>query len=277
MARRRPYVAAMRLALSLAILVAGASAATAKTPLPERAEHSVYDAAGVIDDAREQSIEAINRQLFERARVAVVVITVPRLVDETIEELAVRVQHDWGVGERGKDESVVIALSVEDRKIFLATGYGSEGYLPDGKVGAIRDLATPALRANDYAAGLYTADLAIAQVAAAAHNVAIDGAPAAPPRLHGDDDNAGTLTIGLVLGALLLFGVMRRRGRGGPGGGGGGFSSFTTGAAFCSMLDDRGPGSSWGGSSGGGGSGGGGGFGGFGGGSGGGGGAGGSF
>jgi len=262
----------MRLALSVAVLVAGASAAAAKTPLPERADHSVYDAAGVIDDARERSIEALNRQLFERAGVAVVLVTVPRLVDETIEELAVRVQHDWGVGVRGKDESVVIALSVDDRKIFLATGYGSEGYLPDGKVGAIRDLATPALRASDFAGGLYTADLAIAQVAAAAHHVTLDGVPAAPQRLRGDDDSAGLLTIGLVLGALVLFGVLGRRGRGGPGGGGG-LGSFVAGAALGSMLGNRGQGSSWGG----GGSGGGGGFGGFGGGSGGGGGAGGSF
>jgi uncharacterized protein len=264
----------MRLALSLAILVAGASVAAAKTPLPERADRSVYDTAGVIDDARKQAIEAIDRQLFERARVAVVVVTVQRLVDETIEELAVRVQHDWGVGERGKDESVVIALSVDDRKIFLATGYGSEGYLPDGKVGAIRDLATPALRSNDYSAGLFTADLAVAQTAAAAHNIAIDGVPAAPQRLRSTgDDDSGVLVVVLVLGAILVFGLLGRRGRGGPGGGGG--RGLLAGAAYGSLLG-RGQGS-WGIGSGGGGDSGGGGFGGFGGGSGGGGGAGGSF
>jgi len=97
--------------MALAILVAGATGAAAKTPLPERADRSVYDVANVIDDAREQQIEAIDRELFARARVAVVVVTVPQLVDETISELALRVQHDWGVGERGKDESVVIAVS----------------------------------------------------------------------------------------------------------------------------------------------------------------------
>jgi hypothetical protein len=156
----------MRAVLVSCVLLAGATRAWAVTPLPDRGDHSVYDAANVIDDARERALEAINSELVQRAGVAVVVITVPHLVDETISDLAVRVQHDWGVGQRGKDESVVIALSVEDRKIFLATGYGSEGYLPDGKVGQIRDLATPALRGNDYSAGIYAADVAVAQAAA---------------------------------------------------------------------------------------------------------------
>lgn len=262
----------MRIVLALSVLVATATAASAATPLPPRGDHSVYDTASVIDDVREQQIEAINTELMQRAGVAVVVVTVPKLVDETISELAVRVQHDWGVGVKGKDESVVIALAVEDRKIFLATGYGSEGYLPDGKVGAIRDLATPSLRKNDYSTGLYTADLAVAQAAAAAHNVTLSGVPAAPVAQREAPNGVGTLILFGVV-ALLVLGGMFGRGRGGPGGGGG-FGSFATGALLGSLLGgNRGGWGSGGGSD----SGGGGGFGGFGGGSGGGGGAGGSF
>jgi uncharacterized protein len=262
----------MRAVLALAILVASATSAAAKTPLPPRGDHSVYDAANVIDDVRERQIEAINTDLFNQARVAIVVVTVPKLVDETISDLAVRVQHDWGVGERGKDESVVIALSVEDRKIFLATGYGSEGYLPDGKVGEIRDRATPFLRANDFSSGLYAADLACAQVAAAAHGITLSGVPAAPPAARGTADVPSLVVFVFVIVAILAAGVLGRRGRGGPGGGGG-FGGFWAGALLGSLLGNRDRNSSWGG---GGGSGGGG-FGGFGGGSGGGGGAGGDF
>jgi uncharacterized protein len=262
----------MRAVLALAFVVASATHAAASTPLPERGDHSVYDAANVIDDARERALEAINTELFARAGVAVVVITVPQLVDETISELAVRVQHDWGVGQRGKDESVVIALSVADRKIFLATGYGSESYLPDGKVGEIRDLATPFLRTNDFSAGLYTADLAIAQTAAAAHGVTLAGAAAAPlPRARGGGDS-GWLTL-VFLGIIIVVGALASRGRGGRGGGGG-FGSFWIGALLGGLLGNRGRGG-WGGGDGGGDAGGG--FGGFGGGGGGGGGAGGNF
>jgi uncharacterized protein len=264
----------MRVALALAVIFASATRAGAVTPLPERGDHSVYDAANVIDDARERAMEAINTELFQRAGVAVVVITVPRLVDETISDLALRVQHDWGVGQRGKDESVVIALSVEDRKIFLATGYGSESYLPDGKVGEIRDLATPSLRTNDFSAGLYSADLAVAQTAAAAHGVTLTGAAAAPLPQARHRNDSGVLIL-VVFGIIAIVGALASRGRGGRGGGGG-FGGFWLGALLGGMFGNRG-GGGWGGGGGGGGDAGGGGFGGFGGGSGGGGGAGGDF
>jgi uncharacterized protein len=260
----------MRVVLALAALVVTATVASAATPLPARGDHSVYDAANVIDDVREQQMEAINRELFDRAGVAVVVVTVPKLVDETISDLAVRVQHDWGVGVKGKDESVVIALAVEDRKIFLATGYGSEGYLPDGKVGEIRDRATPALRQNDYATGLYTADLAVAQAAAAAHNITLTGVPAAPPPARAQPSSNLFNLIFLGVFVLIAVGGIFGR-RGGPGGG---LGSFATGAVLGSLF---GRGGGWGGGGGGGSDSGGGGFGGFGGGSGGGGGAGGNF
>lgn len=257
----------MRGVLALAVLVAAATTALANTPLPARGDHSVYDAAGVIDDAHEQQLEATNTELMQRAGVAIVVLTVPKLVDETISELAVRVQQEWGVGIKGKDEGVVIALSVADRKIFLATGYGSEGYLPDGKVGEIRDRATPALRANDFAGGLVLADLGVAQVAAAAHHVTLTGVPAMAATQRADEQSNLVTLIFLGVFALVAIGGMFR-GRGGRGGGGG-FGSFAAGALLGSLFG-RGGGSGGGGSGGGG-------FGGFGGGGGGGGGAGGSF
>jgi uncharacterized protein len=256
----------MRVVLALAVLVVTATTASANTPLPARGDHSVYDAAGVIDPARTQQLEATNTELMQRAGVAIVVVTVPKLVDETISELAVRVQQAWGVGGKGKDESVVIALAVEDRKIFLATGYGSEGYLPDGKVGELRDRATPALRANDFAAGLVIADLAVAQVAAAAHNVTLTGVPAMAATRRADEPSNVMTLIFLGVFALVAIGGMFR-GRGGRGGGG--FGSFAAGALLGSLFG-RGGGGGGGGDGGGGG-------GGFGGGGGGGGGAGGSF
>jgi uncharacterized protein len=141
--------------------------------------------------------------------------------------------------------------------------------LPDGKVGQIRDLATPALRANDYSTGLFTADLAIAQAAAAAHGVAIDGVPAgsAPNQLRGDDDDLrGVLGIAAVLGIVLMIGLIGRRRRDYDGRGR--FRGVVDSTMVGGMVGER---DLDGGGDGGGG------FGGFGGGSGGGGGAGGSF
>jgi len=252
--------------LAVVALVLATAPAHALTPLPTRADHSVYDAAGVIDAATEARLEALDTELFAKAGVAMVVVTVPKLDGETIDQLAVRVQHDWGVGAKGKDESVVVAVAIAERKIFIATGYGSEGYLPDGKVGEIRDRARPLLAANDYAHGLLQIAQEIAPIAAAAHQVALDDSvrpTAAPVRDTGCGSTIPTLVFFAVFAVIALLG---RRG-----GGGGGLGAFLPGVLLGSMFGrGRGGGGDLGG-------GGGGGFGGFGGGSGGGGGAGGDF
>ncbi len=252
----------MRIALLAGLVAFATGTAAAVTPLPARSDHSVYDAAGVIDAPRVAQLEAIDTELMQKAGVAIVIVTVPKLVDETIDQLAVRVQHDWGVGVKGKDESVVIALSVADRKIFIATGYGSEGYLPDGKVGELRDRAHDALHAGDFAGGLLSIDREAAAIAAASHHVTLTGVASAPvPQDDGCAGNVGTIGTFALFALFILFRLRR-------GGGGGGLGAFLGGAMLGGLFGRGGSSSS---------SGGGGGFGGFGGGSGGGGGAGGNF
>lgn len=249
----------MRTALIAALVVFATSIAGAVTPLPPRGDHSVFDGANVIEPQTEATIEAIGTELMHKAGVAMVFVTVAKLEGETIEQLAVRVQHDWGVGTAAKDESVVVAVAVEDRKIFIATGYGSEGYLPDGKVGEIRDHARAKLHAGDFSGALLQIAREVAPIAAAEHGVTLDGAPATVRR---DDGCQGGSPLVIMFVVLMAAGLFGRRG----GGGGGG---FLAGALLGSMFG-RGGGGGGGGDHGGG-------FGGFGGGSGGGGGAGGDF
>lgn len=235
--------------------------ALALTALPAKTDASVYDQAGVLDATTAARIEALDDDLWKKAGVAQVVVTVLKLEGETIEQLAVRVQHDWGVGAKGKDESVVIALSKDDHKIFIATGYGSEGYLPDGKVGALRDRATPLLHAGKYGEGLLQLTKELAAVAAAEHHVTLDDSVPVPAEVE-SDAKSGPITWIVIFGIFVAVALLTRRRGGGGGGGwfmpmGGGF-----GSGFGSDGDHGG---------------GGGGFGGFGGGSGGGGGAGGDF
>jgi len=271
--------ASLPLVVLLALAVSPAIAA-AVTPLPPRTDTAVHDAAGVIDPQNAASIEALSTELRQKTGAAIIVLTVPRLVDETIEDLAVRAGQTWGLGQKGRDEGVVIALSVEDRKIFIATGYGAEGYLPDGKVGAIRDEARPLLGNGDYGGGLWLITQRAAQAAATEHNATLTGTAELPPAPSG---RRGSGCTGSVLGLLLLLfllGGLAGGGRGGRGGGrglrgGGGWGGFLLGAALGNLLGGGGRGGFGGGGFGGGG--GGGGFGGFGGGGFGGGGAGGDF
>lgn len=207
----------------------------AETRLPPRTDRGVYDVASVIDPQSEQLIERINHELYSRAGVAIVVLTVPRLEDETIDELAVRVGHTWGIGDEGRDRGLVIALAVEERRIFVATGYGTEEYLPDGRVGALIDeQAIPYLRANRFSEALLRLDAALAQISAEHYGVRLE--LSGMPRTEGPArPEPGPLQF--VFGVLalialaylairhprLFFLLMLSMGRGGDRRGGSGF------------------------------------------------------
>lgn len=214
--------------------------AQAATPLPERrAQQWVYDQAEVIPPAQEESMERLNRELFQKTDVALVVVTVPALEDEAIAEFAVRVGQTWGVGLEGQDRGLVIAFSRDDRKIFVATGYGTEGYLPDGRVGAILDeQVIPDLQQNEFGRGLARANAAFATASAEEYGATLTGQVQVPP--PSSRERSGELSIvKIVSGAfLLLLGLyvavrhprffflallMMMRGGGGGGFGGGGF------------------------------------------------------
>lgn len=240
------------------VLVAAVSAAVAATPLPPRSDRLVYDTAGVIDDSAERELEARHRELLAKAGVALVVVTVPGLVDETIDELAVRVGQSWGVGETGQDRGLVVALARDDRKIFVATGYGTEGYLPDGRVGALLDEhALPYLKQGQFSDGVVSLSNALLSVSAREYGVTLTGSPATTQRPEQPRGGLGSvlrivlLMLGMVgfallawrhptLAAVLLFtGMGRSRGGVGFGGGmgsggfgGGGFGGGGAGRGF---------------------------------------------
>jgi len=228
------------------LAVLGFVVSAAATPLPARTDRSIYDAAGVIDDAAEARLENMHRELFSKSGVAIVLVTVPRLENETIDQLAVRVGQGWGVGRKGQDRGLVVAFALEDRKIYVATGYGTEEYLPDGRIGAILDrYAVPSLRLDRFSEGLVALDEALVAASAEQYGVTVTGAPPPPPRTATDQPGPGSLVF-IVLALVVFVWMARRhprllgwfvlgnllggrRGRGGDddfGGSGGGFGGF---------------------------------------------------
>lgn len=188
-------------------------------------------------------MERRHAELYRKSGAAIVAITVSRLEDETLSDFAVRVGHEWGAGKKGEDRGIVIAVTTEEPHIFVATGYGVEGFLPDGRVGAILDrYAVSPLRARDFSAALVQTSGALLAACAAEYGVTIEGIePAGPAHRSG---RAGWSALLPIVFFFLLFLAFRifvipvgrgRRGRamwygggfgGGSGGGGGGFGGF---------------------------------------------------
>ena len=188
--------------------------------------------------------------------------------DVDISTYAFELGETWGVGQAGKDNGAVLLVAVDDRKVFIATGYGLEGAITDAEAGRIiRNVITPNFRQGRFYQGLDEATDAL--IDAARGEFTADERPRRTPGGGGGLDMT-TLFILLIIAYFVFNGI--RGGGGGPGRRG----RRRRGGSYPIIIGPGwGGGGSWGGSGGGGF--GGGGFGGFGGGGFGGGGAGGSW
>lgn len=85
----------------------------------------------------------------------IAVLTVPTLHGDSVEEYAVRVFEQWKLGQKGRDNGVLVVVVPQDRRMRIEVGYGLEGTLPDAAAGRIiRDVMTPRFRAGDYDGGV---------------------------------------------------------------------------------------------------------------------------
>ena len=218
--------------LSTVLLSLPALAAAQNIPTPRG---FVTDQAGVIDAATESSIDRLLTELQQKTGAEIAVLTVQTTAPLDDFTYAMQVADKWKVGKQGEDTGLLMVVAVQDRKIRVVTGYGVEGMLPDGLVGAIQDQEMlPAFRAGNMAEGIWRGVAALAQRIAQSRGVELSGMPAARPPAAAPQVPLWLILLVVVLACLIISrlggpGSGIRRGRGGPvilpggfGGGGGG-------------------------------------------------------
>ncbi|NLO01914.1 MAG: TPM domain-containing protein [Bacteroidales bacterium] len=120
----------------------------------------VNDFAGVLSPDQINSLENSLVQFDRETSTQIVIVTIKDLQGYDPGDFAFRIGESWGVGQKGKNNGVVILVKPktdnEKGRIFIATGYGLEGVLPDAVVnGAVIDNEIiPHFRQNDYYKGL---------------------------------------------------------------------------------------------------------------------------
>lgn len=115
----------------------------------------VNDFANVISDADEQAIYNKGVYLNENTTAQVVVVTVDTVGEQEISDFALELGRNWGVGDKEKDNGIVILLAVNDRNIDIEVGYGLEGAMTDSKTGRILDTyGVPYFSEDNFSEGL---------------------------------------------------------------------------------------------------------------------------
>ena len=213
----------------------------------------VNDAAGILNPTEVATLEKKLVALDDSSSNQIVVVIVPSLDDYPIEDYAIKLFRDWGIGSKEKNNGILLLISVNDRKTRIEVGYGLEGAIPDITAKSIIDNdITPNFKKNAYFEGINKATDNLAKAAVGEYKA---------PRAKGKMGAKGFIILVIIIFVIVAIVGSRGNGTGGSSIRGGGFSDFATGMLLGSLLGGggRGGGSDWGG--------GGGGFGGFGGGS----------
>jgi uncharacterized protein len=164
---------------------------------------TVNDLVGVLSPNETAMLEKKLRQYMDSTSTQIILVTIPTVGDDAIEDVALKILRDWGVGQKDKGNGVVMLCAMNDRKIFIATGYGIEGALPDLICRRIIDNdIKPAFRQKQYYQGFDAATTTIIKRASG--------------EFQGDPDleSGGGDAIFIILFMLILFFIIFRANRG---------------------------------------------------------------
>ncbi len=194
-------------------------------------DYYVQDHANVLSSEQKEELNRYGQQLNDATGAELAVLTLPGIGDEAIAEFAVIALREYGLGKKGEDNGALLIVTTERdqegrREIYLTTGYGLEGALPDGKIGRIFDeLAIPYLKQERPDAAIVEAYKAFYNEIAAEYNWDGEIAPVTAPDQQKSDSDFG---IPFPIIVLIIIYILYRIGRngGGRGGGGGGSGRY---------------------------------------------------
>jgi uncharacterized protein len=177
----------------------------------------VNDYAGLIPADRALALEQRLARFEHDTGHQIVVLTIPSLKGESLEDFSIRVADAWKIGKKGFDNGAILLIARDDRKLRIEVGYGLEGVMPDAIASRIiREVITPSFRSGDFAGGIEAGVDAILKVTQG-EKLPERARPASGPAAS---RGASIMTILLITAMLALFiGMTRRRLLGGALGG----------------------------------------------------------
>ena len=209
----------MRRALLILLLGAVYGLHAQPYPKPEVREGLVtfqgVDASSLFNVGVEAQLEAVLQAINDSTSTQIAVLFVESCADD-INFAAAKTLSEWGIGQAGQDNGVLVLIALGDRKMAISTGYGVEATLTDFQCSRlIQEVLVPAFREGGYEAGLSDMARQMAQL--------LSGQFDAVENIN-DDARKKRSILFILLVALIVTMLVKRNGGTGMGGGfGGGF------------------------------------------------------
>lgn len=219
--------------------------------IPNKPNTYVVDLVGIIEPAVKNNLNGLLQELEQKTTAQFIILTIDSLGGQSIEDVSISIAHDkWKLGQKGKDNGLLLLISLKDRKYRFEVGYGLESVLPDSFVGTVgREYLVPYFKEGEYSTGIYAGAVIVSKEISEDAGVTLTGLPKMKEsirvgRTRKPGGFLGSLfSLFLIIGLFFLFarnprlllllllfsGLGGRRSWGsshGSGFGGGGFGSF---------------------------------------------------
>ncbi|MDR2814024.1 MAG: TPM domain-containing protein [Prevotellaceae bacterium] len=194
-----------------ALLIAGATSAQS-LPKPVQPPRLVNDFAGTLTAHEQQSLERKLRNYHDSTSTQIYVITIADADGYTLAQLSPVFFKEWGIGQKEKNNGVLILIKPKQGRehgdVFIGTGYGMEGALPDAYCKRIiEQVMIPHFRREDYYSGVDNAVSAIIAYASGEHSA----------EKSAQGNMPGSLILFAIFVVLIIIFLSGRKGDNGNG------------------------------------------------------------
>lgn len=172
----------------------------------------VNDYAAMLSPEFAQSLEQDLQKFEKQTGNEITVVTIDSLNADSIEDYAVTLFKQWGIGKKGKDDGLLLLIVKTDRQVRIEVGYGLEPIITDGRAGRIiRDDIAPAFQEGNV-------DTGVRQAIGSIKRYILAGQPEAPQEavrdtlsraLPGIFDNQFTFFL-MIIGVIYAINFMAR-------------------------------------------------------------------
>lgn len=214
---RFPAFAGMAMWVVVALFLLLAAPASAQK-FPERGRSPVVDQADLLRPEQELDLSSKSEALYARTGRQFVVATVKSLEGRTIEDYGYRLGRAWQIGDKQKDDGVILLVAPTEKKVRIETGYGARVFLTDAVSSVIiRESILPRFKAGDMAGGIVAgADQIIKMMSLSPQEAQRQAAEAGKRETERDNEGAGLIPVAfwlMIIGFVLLSMFRRAAGR----------------------------------------------------------------
>jgi len=169
----------------------------------------VNDYGNMLSSQAKATLEQELRTFEQTDSTQIVIVTIPSLQGEVLEEFSIKVAEAWKIGQKGRDNGIILLISKEDRKIRIEVGRGLEGKITDLAAGRIIDQEIkPRFKRGDFDGGASAGVMTLIQATRGEFKAEPGGSRRSSKRSGGLSQIVTFIIFGAI--ALLVLGSFSR-------------------------------------------------------------------